>query len=112
MITTGVEANPSSTTVDALNDVTLTCQTSSPLIMPSQYSWFRINGDIPSSSSGQNTNTLTLRNVVSADEGEYYCIAALSRHCARSNNVMVSVRGKRNVLCAVKFSMGLLEGIC
>ena len=71
--------------------------------MPGQYSWFRDNGDIPSSASGQNTNTLTLHDVVLADEGEYYCIVSQFGHCARSNNVMVSVRGKRNNCMQLNF---------
>ena len=96
ILITGVDARPTSATVEALNDVTLTCSPRSSLIMPSGYSWHRINGDIPSSSSGQNTNRLTLHDVVPADEGEYYCMAVLLGNCARSNNVMVSIKGKKN----------------
>ena len=77
----------------ALNDFTLTCSPRSPLISPREYSWHRVDGDLPSSSTGQNTNRLTLHNVVPADEGQYYCMATLFGHCAVSNNVMVIVEG-------------------
>ena len=96
ILITGVNARPTSVTVEALNDVTLTCSPRSSLIRPTEYSWHRINGDIPSSSSGQNTDRLILRDVVPADEGEYYCMAVLLGNCARSDNVMVSITGKKN----------------
>ena len=90
---TGVTASPASSTVVALNDVTLTC---SPTTTPDTYSWHRVDGDLPSSSTGQSTNRLTLHNVVPADEGQYYCMATLFGHCAVSNNVTVTVEGIRN----------------
>ena len=89
----GVTVSPASSTVTALNDVTLTCIPSSDGIYG--FSWHRVNGDLPSQSSGQNTDTLTIHRVVPADEGEYYCIAVqFGHHCAVSNNVMVTVEGK------------------
>ena len=57
--------------------------------MPSGYSWHRVNGNVPSQASGQNTNTLTIHRIVPADEGEYYCKAIWFGHCAVSDNVLV-----------------------
>ena len=94
---TGVTASPASSTVTALNNVTLTCTPSSGGI--DGYSWHRVDGDLPSQSSGQNTNTLTIHRIVPADEGEYYCMATqFVRHCAVSDNVMVIVEGKSHTV--------------
>ena len=87
---TDVDASPISSTIVALSDVTLTC---SSTITPDTYSWHRVNGDVPSQASGQNTDTLTIHRIVPADEGEYYCMATLFGHCAVSDNVMVTVEG-------------------
>ena len=79
--------------VGALNDVTLTCipQRGSP----EKYSWHRVDGDIPAHSSGQNSSTLTIHRIVPADEGEYYCMATLHGHCAKSAIAKVIVKGKK-----------------
>ena len=90
MITDVVVSPNSSTVVAASNDVTLTCI---PTLSPDIYSWHRVNSDLPSSSTGQSTNRLTLHNVVPADEGQYFCMATLFGHCAVSNNVTVTVEG-------------------
>ena len=92
---TGVTVSPTSSIVVASNDVTLTCSSTSSLSSET-YSWHRVDSDLPSSSTGQNTNRLTLHNVVPADEGQYYCMATLFGHCAVSDNVMVTVEGIRN----------------
>ena len=94
----GVIASPARTTVTALNNVTLTCIPSSGA-MPDGYSWHRVDGDLPSHSSGENTDTLTIHRVVPADEGEYYCMATqFVHHCARSDNIVVAVESKRLIL--------------
>ena len=105
---TGVTASSVRSTVTALNNVTLTC-TPRFVNNPDGYSWHRVDGDIPSHSSGQNTDRLTIHRVVPADEGEYYCMATQHRHCAVSNNVMVIVESKKIILhnhskqlCSVK----------
>ena len=95
---TGVTASPGSSTVTALNNVTFMCIPSSPHVIPDGYSWHRVDGDIPSHSSGQNTDTLTIHRIVPADEGEYYCMAAQYGHCAVSNNAMVIVESKKIIL--------------
>ena len=87
-----VDASPISSTIVALNDVTLTCSSTSD-ITPDTYSWHRVNGDVPSQASGRNTDTLTIHRIVPADGGEYYCMATLFGHCAISDNVMVTVEG-------------------
>ena len=92
ILITGVIATPASSTVAALNDVTLTCTSG---IGPDSYSWHRVGGIVPSHASGQNTSKLTLHNVVPADGGQYYCMATFFGHCAVSDNVMVIVEGIR-----------------
>ena len=90
---TGVAASPISSTVVALNDVTLTCSPISTTSTTIEFSWHRVNGDVPLRASGQNTEILTIHRVVPADVGEYYCMGTEFGHCAVSNNVMVTVEG-------------------
>ena len=82
--------------VTALNDVTLTCIPARG--RPNEYSWHRVDGDIPAHSSGQNSSTLTIHRIVPADEGEYYCIGTLHGHCAESDKVNVLVNGKETTV--------------
>ena len=90
---------PTKITVTALNDITLTCTptpTQDDLLI--EYSWHRVDGDIPSHSSGQNTSTLTIHRIVPADEGEYYCMGTQFGHCAKSDKVNVTVNGKETTV--------------
>ena len=84
---------PTKINVDVSNDVTLTC--TSARGRPNEYSWHRVDGDIPAHSSGQKTSTLTIHRIVPADEGEYYCMGTKFGHCANSNKVEVIVNGKK-----------------
>ena len=94
---TAITARPVTSSVTPLNDVTLTCSPISPSKADTTYSWHRVNGNIPTNTSGQNSNTLTIRKVVPADAGEYYCMAIrFDVHCAVSNKVVVIVDGKKN----------------
>ena len=79
--------------VTALNDVILTCRLIRTSSEPDEYSWHRVNGDIPPHSSGQNSSILTIHRITPADEGEYYCMATQYGHCAESNNIKVIVEG-------------------
>ena len=90
---TAIDASPISSTVIALNDVTLTCLSTFIISITIPYSWHRVNGNVPSQASGQNTDTLTIHRIVPIDEGQYYCMAILFGHCAVSNYVMVTVEG-------------------
>ena len=91
-----VRIQPAQITATALNDVVLTC---TPLHgIPQEYTWHRVNGDIPPHSSGQNNSRLTIHRIVPADEGEYYCngiYILFGQHCAKSNVVKVTVLGKK-----------------
>ena len=93
------KATPTSITVIALNDVTLTCTPITTSLVPDDYSWYRVDGDVPSHSSGQNSNKLTIHRIFPSDEGNYYCIATMFGHCAKSNTVTVIVEGKVMVPC-------------
>ena len=64
-------------------------------LVPDKYSWHRIDGDVPSHSSGQNRSKLIIHRIVLSDEGSYYCIASLHGHCAKSDTVEVIVHGKK-----------------
>ena len=79
----------------ALNDVTLTCEPQGLDDVSDGYSWHRVDGDIPSHSSGQNSSNLTIHRILPADEGNYSCMVAQFRHCAKSNNITVIVTGKK-----------------
>ena len=37
--------------------------------------WFMVNGPLPDTASGENTNTLTIAPVMFGDEGQYICVA-------------------------------------
>ena len=84
---------PREITVKALNDVTLTCIPRRGT--PKEYSWHRVDGDIPLHSSGQNSSRLTIHRIVPADEGEYYCMGTLFGHCGKSDIVRVTVISKK-----------------
>ena len=91
-----LSAQPTKITVRPSNDVTLTCTPTRSQL--NEYSWHRVDGDIPAHSSGQNTSTLTIHRIVPADEGEYYCMGTLHGHCAKSNIVNVRVNGKETTV--------------
>ena len=84
--------------VIALNDVTFTCEPIALSGGPDEYSWHRVDGDIPPRSSGQNSSILTIHRITPADEGEYYCMATKFGHCAKSNNITVIVKGKKTTV--------------
>jgi len=91
---TEITTQPVSQNVKVLNDVTLTCSTTYGGTV-TYYSWHRVGDSVPSKSSGQNSNRLTIPRVVPADEGKYYCLAKSYRHCAKSNKAVVTVYGKK-----------------
>ena len=94
----GISIQPTNITVTALNDITLTCTLTLTNSTTVEYSWHRVDGDIPSDSSGQNTSTLTIHRIVPADEGEYYCMGTQFGHCAKSDKVNVTVNGKETTV--------------
>ena len=73
-------------------NVTLTCAANET----SSYYWEKQNGNIPFTSTGLRTNTLTLINVQPQDAGNYQCVAFVCSICERSlsNYAAVSVNGK------------------
>ena len=94
----GISIQPTKITVTALSDVTLTCTPTLTQERPVEYSWHRVDGDIPSDSSGQNTSILTIHRIFPADEGEYYCMGTQFGHCAKSDKVNVTVNGKETTV--------------
>ena len=96
LLITGLSVQATSISVALSSDVTLTCKPSTLYTYQyNSFSWHRINGVIPMQSNGQNTNTLTIPSIKKDDQGMYYCMAIRHKvHCAVSDNVMVSVKGK------------------
>ena len=89
-----ITTHPSSTTVIALQDVTLTCSSS---VDDVTYSWHRDGGSVPSRSTGQNSNTLTIRRATPPDEGMYYCMASKWGISVESNRAILRVDGKKSI---------------
>ena len=94
MFPTEITTHPSSTTVIALQDVTLNC---SSFVDDVTYSWHRDGGSVPSRSRGQNSNTLTIHRATPPDEGIYYCMARKEGISVESNRARVRVDGKDKI---------------
>ena len=58
------------------------------------YSWHRVNGDLPSGSTGQHSNTLTIVRATPTDEGNYYCMASKEKIRVESNRATLNVDGR------------------
>ena len=92
ILITEITTHPtSSTTVIALEDVTLTCSASVDGV---RYSWHRVDGHIPSHSHGRHNDTFTINEVTPRNEGTYYCVAKKRGIHVKSNNAVVKVDGK------------------
>ena len=100
MLLTEITTHPSSTTVIALQDVTLNCSASLDNVT---YSWHRDGGSVPSRSSGQNNNTLTIRKATPPDEGIYYCMANKEGISVESNRARVKVDGEYAVIILIVY---------
>ena len=68
---------------------TLTCEAYGA----SSYNWERQNDDIPSDSTGVNTNTLTLINLQPEDTGNYRCVATNASGSSFSNYANLTING-------------------
>ena len=89
---TEISTHPvSTTTVTALENVTLTCSASIDGVV---YSWHHVGGHLPSQSQGQNSGTLTIHRATPHDDGMYYCMARKSGISVKSNNALVQVDGE------------------
>jgi len=89
-----ITTHPSSTTVIALEDVTLTCSSS---VDDVTYSWHRDGRTVPSRSRGQNSNTLTIPTATPPDGGRYYCMANKEGINVESNRARVRVDGENTM---------------
>ena len=98
-----ITTHPSSATITALQNVTLTCSSS---VDDVTYSWYRDGGSVPSRSTGQNSNTLTIPETTPPDEGMYYCIVSKEGISVESNRIRVTVNGKQ-----ITVSMNVIQRI-
>jgi len=96
LLSTEISTQPSSTTVFALQGITLACSAS---VDDVTYSWHRDGGNVPSRSRGQNSNTLTIPRATPPDEGSYYCMANKEGISVESNRAKLSVDGENDLLC-------------
>jgi len=93
MLITEITTQPvNSATVIALEDVMLNCSAS---VDDANYSWHRVDDDLPLRSRGRHSNTLTIHRATPHDEGMYYCIAKKSGISIQSNNASIKVDGEK-----------------
>ena len=91
-----ITTHPSSTTVIALQDVTLNCSSS---VDDVTYSCHHDGGNVPFRSRGQNSNTLAIPRATPPDEGMYYCIVSKEGISVESSRARVTVDGKYKTEC-------------
>ena len=91
-----ITRHPMNITINLVNDTTsvsLTCEADGA----SSYNWERQNGDIPSDSTGENTNTLTLINLQPEDPSNYRCVATNASGSRPSDYATVTINGMKYI---------------
>ena len=76
----------------------LTCLAS---VDDATYSWYRVDGSIPLSSTGQDNNTLTIPRVTPYDAGLYYCIAERKGTTVESDKAEIRVNGNKIITVSI-----------
>ena len=85
--------HPMNKTIKVDNDstsVTFVCMA----YYASSYYWQRENDNIPPGAVGNNSNNLTLHNVLPPDSGRYQCVAVNEHGKTHSNYAKITVEGK------------------
>ena len=102
VLTAGTYIKPRGQTITVMpfNDITLTCVV--PLVHYTSvdiiYTWYRIDGDIPTKYLGVNSSTLTIPWFGLADEGQFYCFGVAFGHCMKSDNITLTLDGEKILL--------------
>ena len=100
MITEITNQPVKSTTVIALESITLSCTAS---VDSATYSWHRVDDKLPPTSrlNGWNSNMFTIRNVLPPDKGMYYCVAKKMEVKVKSTRTSLIVDGKllHDIIC-------------
>ena len=53
------------------------------------YQWVKLNGDLPTNATGNNSTTLIIHSVTYEDEGSYCCIATANRESVKATAVLI-----------------------
>ena len=77
-----------------------------------KYSWYRVNGDLPLGSRGQNSHKLTIVKATPNDQGMYYCMASKENIRVKSMRAILNVNGKRIIEWLNKFCCLSINNLC
>lgn len=91
-----ITVNPADEVVfDNTSNVTFTCNAIAYPVP--HYEWFKVNGVLPSTAVGGNTNSLIISPVVFGDEGTYYCRATANNMTIDSNRATLYSKFQRDI---------------
>lgn len=84
-----IQSTSGSITVDVGANITLSCSASG-LPMPT-YQWVKLNDDLPSAATGNDSSLLYIPDVSAEEAGMYACVASNNLGTAQSDPIEVHV---------------------